>query len=228
VNRGHWSVSVEMAMASTTRRFLSFLHVLTRNVGARKRCGEHFVLFGPFFEENDMKKVKMFLVAALLAGVGQVANAQHGGCCGHSGHASHSGGKGQSGQDRHQMTHDQLRIAAQKICPVTGGKLGSMGDPVKAKIGEEEVFLCCQGCRNKEINEDHWATIHANIAKAQGKCPVMNKPLPKNPKGTIVEGQVVYICCPGCGEKIEADPKTYLRKVDALYTASVKPKKSSQ
>lgn len=172
-----------------------------------------------------MKKVKMLVVAALVAGIGQIASAQHAGHSGHSGHASHSGQTGQSDQDRQQMTHDQLRIAVQKICPVTGAKLGSMGDPVKAKIGQEEVFLCCDGCVNGKVNKDHWARIHANVAKAQDKCPVMNKPLPENAKWTIVEGQIVYTCCPGCEKKIEADPKAYLRKVDALYAASISDEK---
>lgn len=168
-----------------------------------------------------MKKVKMLVVAALLVGIGQAAKAQHAGHSGHSGHTSHSAHTGQPGQDRQQMTHDQLRIAVQKICPVTGGKLGSMGAPVKANIGQEEVFLCCDGCLKEQVNKDHWATIHANFAKAQGRCPVMNKPLPENPKWTIVEGQIVYVCCPGCEKKIEANPKAYLQKVDALYAASL-------
>ena len=166
-----------------------------------------------------MKKVKMLVVAALLVGIGQVASAQEAGHSGHSGHSGHG---------RQQMTHDQLRIAVQKICPMTGGKLGSMGDPVKAKIGQEEVFLCCEACANEKVNKDHWATIHANIAKAQAKCPVMNKSLPNNPKWTIVEGQIIYICCPSCDKKIEADPKAYLRKVDALYTASLKARQASR
>ncbi len=169
-----------------------------------------------------MKNVKLFVVAALLAGIGQVASAQHAGHSGHSGHMS------QSGQEREAMTHDQLRVAVQEICPVTGQKLGSMGAPVKAKIGQEEVFLCCQGCLKGKVNKDHWATIHANAAKAQANCPVMNKSLPENPKWTIVEGQIVYICCPPCAKKIEADPKTYLGKVDELYAASLNARHASQ
>ncbi len=50
----------------------------------------------------------------------------------------------------------------------------------------------------------------------------MKKPLPQNPKWTIVEGRIVYVCCPPCIEKIEADPKTYLKIVDASYAAAVK------
>jgi hypothetical protein len=76
-----------------------------------------------------------------------------------------------------------------------------------------------------KINQKHWATIHANVAKAQAKCPVMDKALPKNPKWTIVKGQIVYVCCPPCTKKITADPKTYLQAVDKLYTASLEAKK---
>ena len=38
---------------------------------------------------------------------------------------------------------DQLQIAVQKICPVMGAELGSMGEPIKVKAGEQVVFLCC-------------------------------------------------------------------------------------
>ncbi len=115
----------------------------------------------------------------------------------------------------------------QEICPVSGQKLGSHGQPIKAKIGQEEVYLCCQGCLKGKVDPKHWATIHANFAKAQTKCPVMNKPLPKNPKWTIAEGQIIYVCCPPCTKKIAADPKTYVSKVNALYAASLKSQTQS-
>ena len=84
------------------------------------------------------------------------------------------------------------------------------------------MFLCCKGCLKSKIDAKHWATIHANFAKAQVQCPVMKKTLPKNPKWTIVEGRIVYVCCPPCIKKIEANPKTYLKMVDELYAASLK------
>lgn len=116
-------------------------------------------------------------------------------------------------------SRNQLKIEAQGICPVMGKPLGSMGTPIKVKIGEEELFLCCEGCRTKQVNRDHWATIHSNFQKAQGQCPVMSKPLPSNAEWTVVEGQIIYICCPPCVDKIKADPKTYLAKLDQLYTS---------
>lgn len=118
--------------------------------------------------------------------------------------------------------YDQLKVAVQTICPVTGKPLGSMGDPLKVKIGEEEIFLCCKGCTKGQLNKVHWTTIHKNFAAAQGICPVMEKALPANPKSTVVNGQTVYICCPPCSKKIQADPKKFLTKVAGYYQSSLK------
>lgn len=123
---------------------------------------------------------------------------------------------------------DQHKIAAQKICPVTGKQLGSMGAPLKVKIGKEELFLCCNSCTKGQVSREHWASVHANLAEAQGKCPVMGHGLPKNPKWTIVEGQIVYVCCPPCTKKIEAEPKPYLAKLDKLYAESQKKEQATR
>lgn len=119
-------------------------------------------------------------------------------------------------------TADEIHAAVQQICPVSGQKLGSHGAPVKVKIGEEAVFLCCKGCLKGKVDPNHWATIHANFAKAQRICPVMKHELPDAPKWTIVQGQIVFVCCPPCTEKIAADPATYLKQVDELYVASLR------
>jgi hypothetical protein len=126
---------------------------------------------------------------------------------------------------KEQQRRDALRFAIQEICPISGQKLGSMGAPLKVKIGEETVFLCCKGCLKGKIKPQHWATIHANFAKAQGICPVMTHALPKQPKWTIVEGQIIYVCCPPCTKKITADPKTQLRAVDQLYADTLRVRK---
>lgn len=158
-----------------------------------------------------MKKSSMVVLAVLVAAVCQTAVAQQ-----------------PQSADRQQPTPDQLQIAVQQICPVSGQKLGAMGAPVKAKIGEENIFLCCKGCAKGKVKPEHWATIHANFAKAQGTCPVMGKPLPKDPKWTIVEGRIVFVCCPPCIEKVKAEPEKYLEKVDALYAASLQAEESSK
>jgi YHS domain-containing protein len=128
-------------------------------------------------------------------------------------------------QTREQQKRDQLRAAVQDVCPVSGEKLGSMGDPIKVQVGPETIFLCCKGCLKQKINPAHWATIHTNFAKAQRICPVMKKDLPKSPKWTVVEGQIIYVCCPPCKKKIAADPQKYLRAINALYAASLDARK---
>lgn len=109
---------------------------------------------------------------------------------------------------------DQLLIQAQKICPVSGKKLGSMGEPLKAKSGEQVVFLCCKGCVGRKMDPEHWKAANANLAAAQEICPVMKKPLPKKSASVVVKGRVVFVCCPPCTKKIEADPQKYLAVVD--------------
>ncbi len=44
---------------------------------------------------------------------------------------------------------DESLIAMQKVCPVTGAKLGSMGKPVRAAAAGRTIFLCCAGCVDK-------------------------------------------------------------------------------
>lgn len=152
-----------------------------------------------------MKNAKMLVVAAIIFGVGQAVSAQE------------------------LSRRDQLRIAVQKICPVSGQKLGENGTPIKAEVTKEgeTAFFCCEGCLKGKINDEHWTTIHANIAKAQAICPVMKKPLPEDSKWTVVAGQVVYLCCPPCGKKIAADPATYLKQLDERYALSLREAKKA-
>ncbi len=41
---------------------------------------------------------------------------------------------------------DQKLARLQKVCPVTGKALGSMGPPIKQTMGGKTIFLCCEGC----------------------------------------------------------------------------------
>ena len=161
-----------------------------------------------------MKIARMFFAVALIVAVGQVV-------------------KGYDGHDHSQegpqpSKREQLRAAVQEICPVSGERLGEHGPPIKVAIGDQgqHVYFCCQACLKGKIDPQHWAKIHANFASAQRMCPVMGKPLPQNPKWTIVDGQVIYICCPSCSKKLAADPEPYLRKLDGFYTASLQAKQA--
>jgi len=55
-------------------------------------------------------------------------------------------------EDRESAALDKLNpedrklALTQKVCPVTGAKLGSMGKPYRMSLGNRVVFLCCKGC----------------------------------------------------------------------------------
>lgn len=57
----------------------------------------------------------------------------------------------------------------QRICPVTGAQLGSMGAPVPVAIGDNTVYVCCAGCRDKVTQdpETHLARVDAELRGAQ-------------------------------------------------------------
>ena len=122
-----------------------------------------------------------------------------------------------------------LLVKAQKICPVSGIELGDHGAPIETKSGKQTVFVCCKGCVGKPFDAKHQKTMHANLAAAQGICPVMGKALPEDPKSTLVKGRLVFVCCPPCTKKIDADPEKYLKIVDAeLSKKLTKDKKAKE
>lgn len=123
---------------------------------------------------------------------------------------------------------DELLIKAQKVCPVSGQKLGSMGQPVKTTLEGHTTFLCCKGCTGKKPDPEHLKTVHANVAAAQEICPVMKKPLPKKPASFVVEERLVFVCCPPCTKKITADPEKYLTVVDQQLRKNVGEKSEKQ
>lgn len=41
---------------------------------------------------------------------------------------------------------DKAGVEQQKVCPVTGAALGSMGTPIKVLVGDQPLYLCCKGC----------------------------------------------------------------------------------
>ena len=110
---------------------------------------------------------------------------------------------------------DRLLIKAQKICPVMGRDLTKVAAPLKATVGGQTVFLCCKACFKGTVQKKHWDQIQANLAAAQGKCPVFNKPLPKNARHVVVKGRKVFVCCPPCIKKVQAEPDKYLAIVNA-------------
>ena len=48
---------------------------------------------------------------------------------------------------------DRELAIKQKICPVSGQPLGSMGVPGKVLVRGQPVFICCEGCRSPLLAE---------------------------------------------------------------------------
>lgn len=119
----------------------------------------------------------------------------------------------------------EVAIAQQKICPVSGKALGSMGAPPAVRIGDRDVYVCCAGCTNalKADPQKYLAKlapagpVKATRADAaaiafQKVCPVMNKPLGAmgGPWKINLRGRDVFVCCPGCTKALEREPAKYL------------------
>lgn len=44
---------------------------------------------------------------------------------------------------------DRALAIKQKLCPVSGEPLGSMGAPLQVKVKEQSVWICCDGCEGR-------------------------------------------------------------------------------
>ncbi len=126
---------------------------------------------------------------------------------------------------------DAAAIARQKNCPVMDEPLGGMGPPLKVTGLGRDVFLCCQGCLKSLEKEPQKylaklpplprpsvtkaTQVDAQFVAAQKLCPVMDEPLDAmgGPYKTVVDGRVVYLCCPGCAKKLHATPAVFLQKL---------------
>ncbi len=116
-------------------------------------------------------------------------------------------------------------VVAQKICPVSGKPLGSMGQPIKVAVNGEDVLVCCEGCVDRLKNNPNKYLVNlmnsppmkstksdAQEIAFQKKCPVMDEPLGSmgNPIKMRVKGRNVYLCCKGCIKKLKKEPAKYL------------------
>ena len=42
---------------------------------------------------------------------------------------------------------DRSSAMKQHMCPVSGEMLGAMGEPIKVTVKDQEVWICCEGCK---------------------------------------------------------------------------------
>lgn len=69
--------------------------------------------------------------------------------------------------------------------------------------------------RSRRATGQHlWTQLRTALITVQRTCPVADRRLPENSTWTVVGGRVVFVCCAPCGEKVQADPEVYFRKLD--------------
>jgi YHS domain-containing protein len=109
-------------------------------------------------------------------------------------------------------------------CPVSGQKLGSMGDPVVYEHEGREIRFCCGGCVEpfKKESAEYLKKIDAKIVEQQvdryplDTCVVSGEKLGEmgDPYDYVHKNRLVRLCCPGCKSRFQADPAKYIEKID--------------
>jgi YHS domain-containing protein len=138
---------------------------------------------------------------------------------------------------------DLAGIERQRVCPVTGAKLGSTGVPVKVLVDGQPLYLCSQDCVRKvraapllyvprtppprRLPGDPPAAGPLAVAEAtaadadeirrQRECPVSHEPLGQRgvPLKITTPGQVLFVCCRDCASQVQKHPERYLAQVPA-------------
>lgn len=92
----------------------------------------------------------------------------------HADHADHDHGKhAQHGEDgetamekmRAELAklspEDAASAEKQHVCPVSGEMLGTMGTPKRVDVNGQQVWICCDGCRDQllENPDDYLAKL---------------------------------------------------------------------
>lgn len=127
-------------------------------------------------------------------------------------------------------------IAKQKVCPVSGHPLGSMGKALPVTIGDKTVYVCCAGCidtvksdpakyfgQKPELVVTKATQADQAAIERQKLCPVMDEPL--GSMGTPLKvtglGRDIFLCCKGCLKFLEKEPEKYLAKLSVLPGSAV-------
>ena len=57
---------------------------------------------------------------------------------------------------------DRKAAVAQKLCPVTEERLGSMGVPIKVVADDQSFFICCESCKSDAMDrfDELYAKAH--------------------------------------------------------------------
>ena len=124
------------------------------------------------------------------------------------------------------MIRQQLPFYPLETCPVSGEKLGEMGEPVDLVHKNRLIRFCCKGCKPKFLENPgkFVAALDAAVVASQGPkypletCVVSGEELGGemgDPIDFVVGNRLVRLCCKSCKKKIVEDPLAYLGKLAA-------------
>lgn len=132
------------------------------------------------------------------------------------------------------LVKQQLPFYPLEMCPVSGKKLGEVGEPVNLIYKNRLVRFCCADCK-AEFQKDpskYIAKIDAAVIAAQSKkysaktCVVTDEEFGGEmgePVDYVIGNRMVRLCCNGCIKKLRKDPLKYLAMLDQSKKAGEKP-----
>ncbi len=110
-------------------------------------------------------------------------------------------------------------------CPVSGEKLGSMGEPVVKVYDGREVRFCCAGCvpRFEADPASYLSKADEKITENQKDhyplttCIVSGEKLSPNLTDNhteVIGNRLFAFCCPACPAEVKKDPGKYIEKLN--------------
>jgi YHS domain-containing protein len=107
-------------------------------------------------------------------------------------------------------------------CPVSGEKLGSMGDPVVREYDGREVRFCCAGCIDafESDKAKHWSEIDERTADQQrmhyplDNCIVTGEKLGDDAVDHVHNNRLVRLADADAAEAFAEHPEKYLAALD--------------
>lgn len=111
------------------------------------------------------------------------------------------------------------------VCPISGEKLGEMGDPVTKTYDGRDVTFCCANCVGtfeKDLKSS-FKILDEKIVAAQSAdypletCVISGEKLGGmgEPYPYVYKNRLVKFCCGNCVSTFEKDPAKYLSMIDA-------------
>jgi len=114
-----------------------------------------------------------------------------------------------------------------ETCPVSGEKLGSMGEAIVLDVDGRQVKLCCKGCVKKfeQDKAKHLAVVDEGLTAQQlpyyplDTCIVSGEPLVEDGKSVAVDvvigNRLFRTCCKECVKALNKNSGKYLAELDA-------------